>query len=217
MIGTVFLIAFFIVSGIHLYASKKKDSELRAKSKVFIMLALLGWYCCSVDRISLVVVIALLTSWCGDVFLIPSGVKWFMLGGISFGISHLCFALTYAPNITFSELSPLVIIIISVAYLIAVILEFRSLKPYLMKELFYPMFAYLIVNGLMNSFAWFQMISNPCKATVITLIGAILFFISDAILFFVRFNDETRWKSHFPVMLTYSLGELLIVYGIILL
>ncbi len=217
MIGTLFLIAFFIVSAIHLFASKKCDNDLRAKSKVFILLALLGWYCCSVDPINPIVVAALLTSWLGDILLIPNSVKCFSLGGVSFIISHIFFILTYAPNIIWSRLSLPVILIIAAVYLTVVLLYFKVLKPHLIKQLFYPMFIYLSINGAMNSFAWFQMLSAPCMATVITLIGAVLFFISDAINFFVRFKKDTRWKSHFPVMLTYSIGELLIVYGIILL
>ena len=48
-----------------------------------------------------------------------------------------------------------------------------------------------------------------------TLIGAALFFISDSSLFFVRFNKDSRLKTHFLVMLTYSIGELLIVLGLL--
>lgn len=213
----IFLIAFFVVSTVHLYASKKRNVKLRAQSKGFILLTLLGWYCCSVDQINWIVVVALLTSWLGDVLLIPNGVKWFTAGGISFMVSHAFFVLTYAPHVVWSSIPVWVIILIAVVYLIAVIFEFRGLKPHLPKGLFYPMFLYLMINGTMNSFAWFQMLSVPCTATIITLIGALLFFASDSILFYVRFNKQTRWKSHFPVMVTYIIGEFLIVYGIILL
>ena len=43
----------------------------------------------------------------------------------------------------------------------------------------------------------------------------LLFFISDSTLFFVRFKKDGRLKTHFWVMLTYSIGELLIVSGLI--
>jgi len=214
--GYVFLIAFVLVSALHLYASIKCNKKLRAQSKGFILLALLGWYCCSVDNVSWIVIVALLTSWLGDVLLIPPGVKWFTIGGISFMISHFFFALVYYPHIDFQAVPDVAIVLIAFVYTIAVCLEFKGLKPFLKKALFYPMFLYLLINGTMNSFAWFQMITNPCKATIVTLIGALLFFCSDSILFFVRFNKETRWKSHFPVMLTYIIGEFLIVLGIIM-
>ena len=55
----------------------------------------------------------------------------------------------------------------------------------------------------------------PSAATLTTAIGAALFFISDSSLFFVRFNKDSRLKTHFLVMLTYSIGELLIVLGLL--
>jgi hypothetical protein len=68
----------------------------------------------------------------------------------------------------------------------------------------------------MNCFAWFRSMSSPGMAAVITAVGALLFYVSDVTLFFVRFNEDSRLKTHFPVMLTYSLGEFLIVLGLVL-
>ena len=47
--------------------------------------------------------------------------------------------------------------------------------------------------------------------------GAVLFFISDCTLFLVRYhkNKNLIFKRHFTVMLTYLLGELLIVIGVL--
>ena len=58
--------------------------------------------------------------------------------------------------------------------------------------------------------------SSTGSAAAITAIGALLFYISDTALFFVRFNKDSRLKTHFLVMLTYSLGEFLIVLGLVL-
>ena len=110
-----------------------------------------------------------------------------------------------------------IIVIIGIVYIAAVIYEFSILKKHLAKALFYPMFLYLLINGTMNSFAFFRLISVPCFATIITAIGAVLFFISDSVLFNVRFNKESVFKTHFLVMLTYIVAEFLIVEGLILL
>ena len=85
------IILFVISTVVHLYASLKNDKKLRDLSKPFILLTLLGFYCFSVERISLTVVLALVFSWLGDVLLMPKGVKWFTAGGISFMISHFFF------------------------------------------------------------------------------------------------------------------------------
>lgn len=213
----VFLAVFLISGVIHLYASYKSDKPLRNKTKPFLLLALLGWYICCAENPQGIVIAAIITSWLGDVLLIPKGVKWFTIGGISFGVSHLCFMLAYQSHIDFSLIPIWAIILIAAAYFTASVLVFKNLKPHLPKSLFYPMFVYLLINGAMNSFAFFQLISHPCKAAVITFVGAVLFFISDSTLFNVRFNKDTIFKNHFLVMLTYIIAEFMIIQGLIML
>ncbi len=210
------IILFAISTVVHLYASLKNDKKLRDLSKPFILLTLLGFYCFSVERISLTVVLALVFSWLGDVLLMPKGVKWFTAGGISFMVSHFFFILSYLKSIDFTKVGILPIVCLAGFFFAVVTFIFSRLRPYLPKPLFYPMYLYLLINGTMNCFAIFRHLSCREPATLITLIGAILFFISDTALFFVRFKKSSRLKTHFLVMLTYSLGEFLIVMGLIL-
>ena len=216
MMRILVLILFFIVTGIHLYASLKQDKPLRNKTKPFILLLLLAFYCLSVDQVSLTVVLALFFSWLGDVLLIPNGLKWFTAGGISFMISHFFFILSYAGLTDFSKVRGSLIVILPIMFFTASIIVFKYLKPHLPKPLFYPMLLYLLINGGMNCFAWFRSLSSAGAAAVITAVGAMLFFISDCSLFFVRFDKNSRLKTHFLVMLTYSIGEFLIVLGLIM-
>lgn len=212
----IVLILFFIVTGIHLYASLRQDKPLRNKTKPFILLLLLAWYCLSADPVTLTVVLALIFSWIGDVLLIPSGVKWFTAGGISFMISHFFFILSYAALTDFTQINKALAVILPVIFIAAVLIIFHYLRPYLPKALFIPMLLYLMINGFMNCFAWFRSMSSAGPAAIITAVGALLFFVSDSSLFFVRFNKDSRLKTHFLVMLTYSIGEFLIVLGLIL-
>ena len=210
------LAVFFIVTGIHLYASIKQDKPLRNKTKPFILLSLLAWYCLSAEPVLLTVVLALIFSWIGDVLLIPKGNKWFTAGGISFMISHFFFVITYAKMTDPDKISTAALILLPAAFFIATVIIFRKLRPYLPKALFWPMMLYLLINGAMNCFAWFRSMSSPGAAAAITAAGALLFYVSDTSLFFVRFNENGRLKTHFLVMLTYSLGEFLIVLGLVL-
>ena len=153
----------------------------------------------------------------GDICLIGKGLKWFTAGGIAFLISHAFFILEYNRFIDFNNVPIYAIIIIALVYILAVVFIFIKLKQFIPKAIFIPMFAYLLINGCMNSFAFYRLISNGANlATIITFIGALLFLISDTTLFFVRFNKNSRLKSHFLVMLTYSIGEFLIILGLIL-
>lgn len=210
------LAVFVVTTSIHLYASLKKNKPLRDKTKPFILLSLLGFYVYSVEAININVVLALIFSWIGDMFLILNGVKWFAVGGVSFMISHFFFILSYLSNINFANIDTLVIVILAIFFFITVSIIFSKLKEHLPKALFYPMYLYLLINGAMNCFAIFRFLSSVEIASIITVIGAILFFISDSSLFFVRFKKNCKLKTHFLVMLTYSIGELLIVIGLIL-
>ncbi len=213
----VFIAAFAAFSAVHLYASWRCDKLLRAVTKVFLLPALLGWYLTTVQTPLEIVVAAVVTSWLGDVLLIFGPVG-FAVGGMSFFLSHLCFAAAYCMHVDFT-LVPLWLMIASpLAYMAAVALVFRGLvghvKP---RSLYAGMMGYLIVNGVMNCFALFQLVTLPCPATAIMYAGALSFFVSDSILFYVRFRKGQPFKTHFGVMLSYLLAEFLIVAGFILL
>ena len=211
----LFLAVFVLSTVIHLVASLRKDTRMRNISKPFILLSLLGFYVFTARSVSAAIVLALIFSWIGDVLLIPKGVKWFTAGGISFMISHAFFIAGYWKDVVFSRIPGLLSIILALFFAAMVAYIFSKLKPHLPKALFYPMFLYLLINGAMNCFAIFRCVSIPTAATVITAIGAALFFVSDSALFFVRFKKDGRLKTHFLVMLTYSIGEFLIVCGLL--
>ena len=211
----VFLAVFIIATAIHLYASLKQDKKMRNMTKPFILLALLGFYVLAARVPSTFIILALIFSWLGDVLLMPKGVKWFTAGGIAFMISHVFFILGYLKDVNFAAIPVWLVILLAVFFVSVVTYIFSKLKPPLPKALFYPMFLYLLINGAMNCFAIFRWVSVPSAATLTTAIGAALFFISDSSLFFVRFNKDSRLKTHFLVMLTYSIGELLIVLGLL--
>ena len=209
------LAAFVIFTSVHLYASHIKNQKWRNYTKPFILITLTAYYLSASNDIRMTIILALFFSWLGDVLLMPKGVKWFTVGGISFMVSHVFFILGYWVDIDPVNVSWPVMIGMEVFFFILVAIIFSRLKQYLPKALVAPMFLYLFINGTMNCFAILRMMSNPCTATITTCIGAVLFFISDTSLFFVRFNKDSRLKTHFIVMLTYSIGELLIVLGLV--
>ena len=213
--NTVFLAIFALSVAVHLYASLKQDRKLRNLTKPFIVLSLLGFYALAAQPPAALVLLALFFSWLGDVLLIPKGVKWFTAGGVAFMVSHLFFILAYSRDVDFAALSPVFVLALAVFFAAVVVWIFSKLKAHLPKALFYPMFFYLLLNGAMNCFANYRAVCLGGRAGLLTAVGAALFFVSDCALFFVRFNKESRLKTHFLVMLTYSLGELLIVLGLL--
>ncbi len=208
-----FLILFFVFSGIHLYDSWKDDAAARKKTKPFLLIFLILFYVTAAQRhggIEYHLLLALVTSWLGDVLLMPKGHHWFALGGVSFGASHVFFILVYAANI---------VIPVALLYFAVVFAVIFAVQPTTPKIMVGPMYIYLLANATMNSFALMQLITHRSAGAVVAYIGALLFFISDCTLFLVRYykkNEDLIFHKHFTVMLTYLFGELLIVVGMLM-
>ena len=172
----LFLAVFLISTAIHLYGSLKQNKLVRNITKPFLLASLFGFYYFTADNVLPAILLALFFSWLGDVLLMPAGVKWFTAGGIAFMISHIFFIIGYCEDIDFAARNAVIVALIALIFVGLVVYIFSKLKPHLPKALFYPMFLYLLINGAMNCFAVFRLISKPCIPTAITCIGAVLFF-----------------------------------------
>lgn len=215
----LFLAILIVSSVIHLYHSYKDEMKKRPYTKWILLLAILGYYLTSVSVPSKFLIAALITSWLGDVLLIPQGMAWFVAGGISFLASHILFITVYVPNVAFDNVTWWAVAIVAAIYLAVAAFVIKTLLPTTSKSMVAPLFLYITANATMNVFAFMQLISNPCPASAIAYAGAILFFISDCSLFCVKFhkNRDLIFKRHFTVMLTYILGEFLITQGVLML
>lgn len=215
----IFLILLIVFTVKHLIDSWNDDAKKRAQTKPFLLLFIMLFYLSSVEKPSIPLLLALFTSWLGDVLLIPKGHKWFTMGGISFMFSHLFFIFLYANHIQFDNQPWIIILCVAAIYYgisFKIIHEVKDTTPKMMVG---PMCFYLLCNSTMNVFALMQFLSRQNIGSFIALIGAILFFISDCSLFLVRYykKPEIIFKKHFTVMLTYVVGEFLITLGIIIL
>lgn len=221
IVSYVFLALFFASCAVHLYHSWKDESKKRAITKPMLLLFLIGFYVFAEDKseLNIVLIVALATSWLGDVLLIPKGNGWFTAGGISFLISHLTFIAVYVTNIDFAKVNWYITVPVAIVYYFIAFKIIMAVKANTPKIMVVPMYLYLLANSTMNVFALMQLICNPCLATALAYAGAILFFASDCTLFLVRYHENKNiiFKRHFTVMLTYVLGEFLITLGILLL
>lgn len=214
----IFLCLLIAFTTAHLYYSWKDERKGRTITKPFLLILILLYYLVSCETASLILVLALLTSWLGDVLLIPKGTKWFIIGGTSFFLSHILFITVYFKNINFSNVPWALAAMLALVYLAIaakIIVTLRKTTPKVMRI---AMYGYLIANSLMNVFAFIQMVTNFSSGSLVAYIGAVLFFTSDCCLFLVRYYDKpVVFKNHFTVMLTYVLGEFLITQGVLML
>ena len=219
MLKHVLLGIYVILSAIHLYHSYLNDNKRRKYTKPFLLLFLIFYYLACKDRLNLPLLMALITSWLGDVLLIPKGHKWFTAGGISFIFCHIFYIMVYFSRISFHDIPWLLVIPVALVYFgigLKIILAVKDNTPKVMVPL---MYFYLLCNSTMNVFALMQLITLRSAGALTAFLGALLFYISDCTLFLVRYhrNKDLIPKKHFAVMFTYLLGELMITAGIIML
>ncbi len=217
MVQYIFLGLFVLASVIHLYHSWSDDPK-RRYTKPFLLIFLALYYCFAAKEISWVLVGALLTSWLGDVLLIPKGTKWFVAGGISFLFCHILFVCVYFPAVQWDQAIWWIVIPAALIYYGISVRLTLTLKNNIPLMVLIPMIFYLLMNSTMNLFALLQLMSLRSAGAVVAYIGAILFFISDCTLYLVRYhsNKNLIFKKHFTVMLTYLLGEALITVGMLM-
>ena len=209
---------YIILSGIHLYHSWKDDAKRRAMTKPFLLLLLAIYYALSTTDLSWALILALLTSWLGDVLLIPKGHKWFTMGGISFLFSHFLFIAVYTPTVDFAVVPIVFMVAMAVIYYGISLMIIRAVRKTTPKIMVAPMYMYLLANSTMNLFALMRLFTLGSFGSAVAYVGAVLFFISDCTLFLVRYyrNKDLIFKRHFTVMLTYLAGEMFIVLGILM-
>ena len=211
----LFLVLFVLFSLLHLISSWKNDRFGRAKTKPFLISCLALSYLFSAKDPSGLLLSALLTSWLGDILLIPKGNHWVMLGGTSFLVSHFLLMGLYLPHIRFSAVSWFLLLPIATVYALLSVKSTRAVQNNTPKLLLMAFGLYLLTNSVMNLLALMQLQTLRNIGAAVSYAGAVLFFLSDCILLLVRYhrNPDLIPKKHFPVMLCYLSGEFLITLG----
>ena len=199
----VFLVLFFAVCAVHLAASFLDKQKIRYATKAFILLFLLLYYVFAAEKASGIMTVALITSLVGDIFLMPSGIVFFAVGGASFLASQVLFILQYSAFIDFSNVNTAAVCAVAVLYFAAAVFAFKKLKAGMDTKTFFGAAAYLAVNGAMNLFAFMLLLSMPCFGSALVLFGAAAFYVSDILLFFNDFYVCPLKRKYFLVMLTY--------------
>ena len=214
----LFFALFLFCSIVHLVDSWKDDARRRAVTKPLLLLFLILFYLTAAENVSWLLLGALVTSWLGDILLIPKGNKWFLIGGSSFLVSHFLFIGVYLPYIHFSRVPWLWLLPMTVMYIAMSLCSILMVRDNMPKSMNLAMLLYLVANAGMNLVALALTLTTLHPGAMVAYTGAVLFFLSDCILFQVRYhsNPNLVFKRHFSVMLCYLSGEMLITLGMLL-
>ena len=165
-------------------------------------------------------VLALIFSLMGDVFLmLPRDL--FLQGLASFLVAHICYVVAFAPAISGNgpdaAFATLAAALIGVLAISALILRFilRSLEPATRRKMRGPLIAYMVCIGAMVAAAISTTADPafPATAAASAVAGALLFYISDALIGWNRFVKSYAWAP-LVIIVTYHLGQMELVLAL---
>jgi uncharacterized membrane protein YhhN len=167
-------------------------------------------------RLSMVIVLALIFSWGGDVLLMNSGELYFILGLLSFLVAHVFYIFTFRQfrdDDTTEALQGLHRIRFAFPIILFGTGLFVVLYPTL-GDMLMPVMVYALVLTLMVLNALFRFKRTNAASFALVFGGAILFMISDSLLAVNKFLEPVSY-SGFWIMSTYISAQFLIVEGLL--
>lgn len=212
-----FLTMFFLVSIAELLSVSLGWREVHIFAKTMIMLSLIGYYMGSVPKRNGHFVRALFFCWAGDVVLLKQNDAeiFFMLGLFAFLVGHLLYIYAYR-QLQWDETPSLptrtkVLLALPVYALggTLIILLYPGLG-----SLTVPVLIYALVLVVMVQTALYRQGRTSPDSYGLVVAGAALFMLSDSLLAINKFY--VAYAAAAPVvMLTYILGQYMIVEGAI--
>lgn len=208
-----FIVIFcFIAAGLaNIGASYKKNDLLFSFTKPFLMPLLLTVYIFSAKTINMYIVAALISGFLGDVLLMREE-KFLPFGIISFLTGHIFYIIAFLQNVNFSKLTYMAYLPF-LLYVIYLIMLFKNVPKGLHRgKLLIIVYMLFIATMSFSSLLRGYFISG--NAFWFTFIGSLFFIASDSLIFINRFKKSAN-VSNTVIMLTYIIGQTLIIAGFI--
>jgi len=207
-----------MVSAAELLAVQIGWDVLHLISKPLIVLSLIGYYWSLSSSRSIVLVVALLFCWAGDVFLLFQGgiPSFFLLGLVSFLIGHVLYILSYR-YFRWKDTSRELLGTQKVRFALPIVLAGTGLVVVLypsLGDLKIPVMIYALVLTLMVLNAVFRYGRTSSASFWFAFAGAVLFMTSDSLLAINKFLNPLPSAS-LLIMLTYIAAQFLIVEGML--
>lgn len=181
-------------------------------TKPLLMPILIFIYLNSAKDINYFVVLALIFGFFGDVFLMLNS-KLFFIGAVSFLVGHLFYIAAFLQGIHYKSNS-FAIFILAMPYVFYGLYLYKELFAYI-KNMKIVAIAYIFIELFMSFSCLQRVFVMENFSFVVSLIGSILFIISDTILAYNNFKAKIK-DAGLYIMLTYIIGQFLIVLGFVI-
>lgn len=201
----LWLAVFGLVAAVHLAGQLISQESMHLVTKPLLMPVLLAWFLTvtSRSRRRSLIALGLVWSWVGDLGLMPSGERWFLVGLGAFLVAQLTYGIAFWPS---RDASVLARPVWALPYLGVLLMLLAVLWDHL-GDLRLPVTVYAVV-----------IVTMAVLATGINwrvAVGAALFVISDALIALDAVAGLLALPAHgFWVMATYLGAQLLITGGV---
>jgi uncharacterized membrane protein YhhN len=212
--GILALAAFLVVAAANALVERRQNNIGRYLTKPLLMPLLAIFYLLSTVKPSWLIVASLFFGFLGDVFLLWSKKQLlFMAGLVSFLIGHVCYIIVFGDNLRILSVVPVWFCSLLIPYVLYGILFYRTLSSNL-HTLKVPIIVYMGVIIMMSFSSLLRVWAFNGMSFWLPVLGSFLFLISDSLLAFQTFKAGTKNWGEF-IVVTYTLGQLLIVIGLI--
>jgi len=200
-----FLLIFLLVSITDIIAIINDNSLWQTISKPLIIPALAAFYIAGSKSRNKLYILALIFSFLGDVLLLDKS-NLFLFGIAAFLITQLLYIAIFSKGLANSSLGKKIGALFP--FSLFFILLIRILKPGL-NDFLIPVIIYGLAISLFGSVSLLRYLVKKNGTSMVLLIGAILFILSDSMIALNKFHEPRAYYS-VSIMLTYILAQYLI-------
>ena len=213
------ILLYLIILLIHCISIYTNQTGLRMVSKLALMPVLMLYFFSipksgSNKSYTGLVLAGLLFSMLGDLFLTQTGQGYFLLGMVSFILTHICNGSNFLRIQSFRFQNPAPAVIALLVFVLVTFFVFRLIQPEL-GSLQIPILIYMGIIGIMGILSSNLWVNTAIRSIVIRYFipGAVFFIMSDSLLAMnsFHFHDPARWDI--PVMLSYGIAQCFLVIG----
>jgi uncharacterized membrane protein YhhN len=205
-------ILFILIAVYDILASGKNIRKLRFISKPLLMPLLALFYGFGASDPNPFILFALAGAFIGDIFLMWSEIRTlFTTGVFAFFMGHILYILALIQPVSFVSEIPAWFFLFIAFYIGFAIIIMKILLPYL-KEMRYPVMAYLGVILLMSFCSLCRFWHYSGLTFLLPFLGSLLFITSDTIIAFHHFKARQK-AGDMLITLFYIPAQALIVLG----
>lgn len=218
MIEYIFLVIFFIIVIIEIFAEYKDNKKLEYCTKPLLMPLLILFYIfgviegASIARVDWLIVVALIGGCAGDILLmLKNQEKWFLFGMVAFLVNQIFYIISFLLSISnITNFNTWGLFLLGPAILMLIFMVPRFINK--TEDMKIPVLVYLVAIFLMHVVAILRLAEFQGLPFILVYVGSISYIFSDATIAVNKWDTEVTHGRPI-IMTTYIMAQLFITLG----